>query len=72
MSNCSAPIAKTQKKLLKVLNSLFQQYIVCQTPNSKAFFASPSVTTYPTMVNELNGLIQFINTSPLLDRKSVV
>ena len=66
MSNCSAPIAKTQKKLLKVLNSLFQQYIVCQTPSAKAFFASPSNATYGPMYSELSGLSQVINATPVL------
>lgn len=66
MPNCSAPIAKTQKKLLKVLNYLFQQYIVCQTPASKAFFASPSATNYTPMSSELSGLVQVIQATPLL------
>jgi len=70
MPNCSAPIAKTQKKLLRVLNCLFQQYILCQTPSTKAFFAAPSVSTYASMSAELGGLAQVINATALLAKLS--
>lgn len=70
MPNCSAPIAKTQKKLLRILNCLFQQYIVCQTPSTKAFFAAPSTATYANMSSELSGLAQVINATTLLAKLS--
>lgn len=70
MPNCSAPISKTQKKLLRILNCLFQQYIICKTPSTKAFFANPSQNAFNNMSNELNGIAQVINASSLLAKLS--
>ncbi len=64
MSNCSAPITKNQKKLLKILTCLFNQYVFCHTPATKTFMADPSDTSLiPNMAIELNGIIGSINAS---------
>lgn len=73
MSNCSAPISKNQKKLLKILTCLFNQYVFCHTPATKSFMADPSnLSLASNMATELNGILGSINASPYFKSLSTV
>jgi hypothetical protein len=61
--NCSAPISKQQKLLLKVLNCLWVQYVSQRTPNVKIFCANPSQETYQNAVQEVNAISVVLNLS---------
>lgn len=54
-------ITKAQKRLLKIVNCVFQQYVVCKTPASQAFFIAPSSSLYDNMYNELTAIKATIN-----------
>ena len=71
-SDCSAPIAKSQKKLIKALHCLFNQYVHCHVPATKIFFADPSSDNYTKMANELNGLLLAMTSSVLLPQLSTI
>lgn len=73
MPNCTAPISKNQKKLLKIITCLFNQYIVCHTPATKAFMADPSnVSLLNNMNVELTGLLGSIYASNYIKCLSTV
>lgn len=61
--NCSAPITKQQKLLLKVLNCLWLQYVSQRTPNVKIFNANPSEENYNNALNEVKAIVNLINLS---------
>lgn len=55
-----------QKKLLKVVGCLWNQYIVNRTPLTDQFFAEPTTDNYSLMVNELNSINTLIGQSPAI------
>ncbi len=64
--NCCTPVPSEQKKLLKVLTCLFDNYIANKTPSTVAYFANPSgdvngSDTYDPMVQELDAIVTLIN-----------
>lgn len=61
MKNCCVPVPAEQKKILKVLTCLYENYIQNQTPATDAYFANPTAAGYTAMNNELNALNTIIN-----------
>jgi hypothetical protein len=61
MKNCCVPVPTEQKKLLKVLTCLYENYIQNQTPATDAYFANPTAAGYTAMNNELNAINTIIN-----------
>ncbi len=63
--NCRVPIPSDQKKVLKVLTCLFENYIVNKTPSTIVYLSNPvddsSGNTYDPMVEELNAIVTLIN-----------
>jgi len=71
MKNCSAPIGKSQKLLLKVLSCLWKQFVVCRIPNTKIYFANPTSGNYANMKTELDAIEALIAISALLQTLNV-
>jgi hypothetical protein len=61
MKNCCVPTPTEQKKLLKVLTCLYENYILNQTPATDSYFANPTSENYINMVSELNAIKTIIN-----------
>lgn len=61
--NCSAPVGKQQKLLLKVLNCLWVQYVSQRTPGVKIFCANPGPVTYANAVQEVIAISVVMNLS---------
>jgi hypothetical protein len=73
-------ISKAQKRLLKIVNCIFQQYVVCKTPATQLFLANPqdinvdgtggpnnnSLPLYTNMKNELTALAATIQSLPII------
>ena len=59
--NCSVPVPCEQKKLLKVLTCLYEQYVINQTPSTDAYFANPTSAGYDAMSQELNAINTLVN-----------
>ena len=64
--NYSAPIEKSQKLLLKVLNCLWNQYVSNRTVFTKAYLASPSFPRFKLMVKELVAIGDLLNSNPAI------
>jgi len=71
----SAEISKAQKRLLKIVNCVFQQYVVCKTPATQIFFANPqdtlepntlSLPYYTNMKSELTAIQATIQSLPVI------
>lgn len=61
MKNCCVPVPTEQKKLLKVITCLYENYILNNTPSTDAYFANPTSVGYTAMYTELNALNDLIN-----------
>jgi len=61
MKNCCVPVPAEQKKLLKVLTCLYENYIQNQTPATDAYFANPTAAGYADMQTELDSINTIIN-----------
>ena len=61
MKNCCAPVPTEQKKLLKVLTCLYENYVLNQTPSTDAYFANPTEDGYDAMTQELDCINTLIN-----------
>jgi len=61
MKNCCVSIPTEQKRLLKVLTCLYENYVLNQTPSTDAYFANPTANAYTAMVSELNAINILIN-----------
>lgn len=61
MKNCIVPVPCEQKKLLKVLTCLYENYIKNQTPATDAYFANPTAAGYDNMKDELDAINTIIN-----------
>jgi len=61
--NCSNPVGKHQKLLLKVSNCLWNQYVDGKTNNTKTYLASPTSSNYDTMAIELKAIGDLLNNS---------
>lgn len=65
--NCSAPVGKNQKLLLKVLNCIWNQYVSKRTGATRAFFANPNLddlvvpNKYTIMRDELFAIVGLLN-----------
>jgi len=59
--NCSVPVPTEQKKLLKVLTCLYENYVLNQTPSTDTYFANPTVDAYVAMKQELDAINTLIN-----------
>jgi hypothetical protein len=65
--NCSAPVGKNQKLLLKVLNCLWNQYVSKRTVSTREFFANPNLddvvipNKYTSMRDELFAIVGLLN-----------
>jgi len=59
--NCSVPIPCEQKRLLKVLTCLYENYVLNQTPSTNAYVANPTSTGYDSMKQELDAINTLIN-----------
>lgn len=60
-ANCSISVPCEQKKLLKVLTCLYEQYVLNQTPSTDAYFANPTQLGYNAMIQELNAINTLVN-----------
>lgn len=61
MKNCCVPVPPEQKKILKVLTCLYENYIQNQTPATDAYFANPTAAGYTDMKTELDAINTIIN-----------
>lgn len=61
MKNCCVHVPCEQKKILKVLTCLYENYIKNQTPATDAYFANPTSAGYTDMNSELNAINTIIN-----------
>jgi hypothetical protein len=61
MKNCSTPVSCHQKKLLKVLTCLYENYIYNNTPSTDAYYLNPTLEGYALMKIELDALNSLIN-----------
>ena len=59
--NCSVPVPCEQKRLLKVLTCLYENYVLNQTPSTDAYFANPTSAGYDAMDEELTAINTLIN-----------
>ena len=59
--NCCVPVPTEQKRLLKVLTCLYENYVLNQTPSTDAYFANPTSDGYDAMEEELNAINTLIN-----------
>ena len=61
MKNCCVPVPTEQKRLLKVLTCLYENYVLNQTPSTDAYFANPTSVGYTAMKQELDAINTLIN-----------
>lgn len=61
MKNCCVPVPTEQKRLLKVLTCLYENYVLNQTPSTDAYFANPTQDGYDAMKEELDAINVLIN-----------
>lgn len=61
MKNCTVPVPCEQKKILKVLTCLYENYIQNQTPATDTYFTNPTAAGYDAMSTELNAINTIIN-----------
>lgn len=63
--NCCVPVPSEQKKLLKVITCLYENYVLNQTSSTDAYLANPSDVSpnskYAAMQSELNAINTLIN-----------
>lgn len=59
--NCCVPVPTQQKRLLKVLTCLYENYVLNQTPSTDAYLANPTFEGYSAMTVELNAINTLIN-----------
>jgi hypothetical protein len=59
--NCSVPVPTQQKRLLKVITCLYENYVLNQTPSTDAYFTNPTEDAYNAMDQELNAINTLIN-----------
>ncbi len=59
--NCSVPVPEDQKKVLKVLTCLFDNYVVSKTLSTTAYFANPTPANYLDMAEELGAIRILLN-----------
>ena len=61
MKNCTVSVPCEQKKILKILTCLYENYIKNQTPATDTYFANPTADGYAAMKSELNAINTIIN-----------
>lgn len=61
MKNCCAPVPCEQKKLLKLITCLYENYVLNQTPSTDAYFLNPTSNGYDSMIEELNAISTLVN-----------
>ena len=68
MKNCCVPVPNEQKKLLKVLTCLYENYIKNLTPSTDTYFSNPNTTTYAAMAVELSAINTLINSNLIANK----
>lgn len=58
---CCIPVPSEQKRLLKVLTCLYENYVLNQTPSTDAYLVNPTSDGYASMEEELNAISTLIN-----------
>lgn len=61
MKNCCVSVPAEQKKILKVLTCLYENYVHNKTPSTDAYFTNPTEAGYNDMNSELNAINTIIN-----------
>jgi len=74
---CCVPVPDEQKKILKVLTCLYENYVAGKTTSTSAYFANPDGDLYDLMKTELDAMVALMNNylttnSTILPADSVV